>query len=201
MGLPAASEAEMLGVLTRLFYGYYADASDQNPAVFAKKAVVAWDVGGFWNMPSDQDILYMLTANGIPIVVVPFQDTGAEPSVGAVYRLASKYYPAGNANDPSNVPLVFTYQPVPAAFAAINDSAPSDWPEQFDEMVITDLATYLAEKDGRPQDAQAMAGEASKWRALYRRWLVLADVNTVRRFSVPQQVPTPQVQPIGVAGQ
>lgn len=192
---------ELLGVLTRLFFGYYAEAADQNPAVFAKRALVPWNTGGYWEVPSDQYSLYqMTTPTGAPVYVVPFDDLKAEPSEAAVYRLASRYFPAGNPNDPVNVTLTFIYQPVPPVFSSLTDSPPTDWPEQFDERVIVDLATYLAEKDARPEDVQAMKAEAASWTALYARWLGIADVNTVRRFSVPQQVPTPQIQPIGVHG-
>lgn len=192
---------ELLGVLSRLFASYYAEAADQNPAVMATLSVVPWNVLGYWEMPSDQYALYELrTASNVKVVVVPFDDRAAEPSEAAVYRLGVKYYPAGNPNDPTNVALQFTYQPVPPTFALETDAAPPEWPLQFDERVIVDLAVYLAEKDGRPEDVAAMQAEAAKWRSLYDRWLSIADVNTVRRFSVPQQVPTAQVVPVGVRG-
>lgn len=192
---------ELLGVLSRLFAGYYAEAADQNPAVMGKLAVVPWNVAGYWAMPSDQYALYELrTATNVKVYVVPFDDRAAETSEAAVYRLGVRYYPAGNPNDPTNVALQFTYQPVPPQFVATGDSPPAEWPLQFDERVIVDLAVYLAEKDGRPEDIAAMQGEAAKWKLLYDRWLGIADVNTVRRFSVPQQVPTAQVVPIGVRG-
>lgn len=192
---------ELLGVLTRLFFGYYAEAADQNPAVFASRVLVPWDTSGYWSAPADQYALYELEMpTGAKVYVVPFNDTQAEPSEAAVYRLGTKYYPAGNPNDPVNVTLTFTYQPVPPTFALLTDTPPADWPAQFDERVIVDLATYLAEKDGRPEDIEAMQGEAQKWKGLFSRWLAIADVNTVRRFSIPTQVPTPQVQPVGVRG-
>ncbi len=201
MGQPAASSDELLGVLSRLFHGYYAEAADQNPSLFALRASVAWNVGGYWIAPSDQYALYEIQApGGEEIVVVPFSDPRAEPSVGAVFRLGLNYYPAGNANDPSNVALTFTYQPVPPVFATLSAIPPTTWPAQFNERVICDLATYLAEKDGRADDIQAMQAEAGKWKRYYLTWLSMADSNTVRRFSVPQQVPTPQIIPVGVSG-
>lgn len=198
MGDVAASTNELLGVLSRLFAGYYGEAADANPAVFAKRAVVVWDAGGFWPEPADQYAVYRITWNGNPVVVVPFDDPQADVSVPAIYRLARNYYPAGNPNDPSGVNLVWTYQPIPPSFASLTDVPPVAWPSQFDERVICDLATYLAEKDGRVNDIQTMKAEAGKWAALYGQWLAIADVNTVRRFSVPTQVPTPAVKPIGV---
>lgn len=196
-----ASTEEYLGVLTRQFYGYYADAADQNPAVFAKRVLVPWNVSGYWEAPTDQYALYELTMpTGATVYVVPFNQRDAEPSEACVYRLGSVYYPAGNPNDPVNVNLTWTYQPVPPTFTALADEPPSEWPEQFDERVIVDLAQYLAEKDGRTDDIQTMSAEAGKWRQLWDRWLGVADTNTVRKYGMPEQVPTSQVQPIGVRG-
>ena len=192
---------ELLGVLTRLFAGYYADAFDQNPAVLVKQAIVAWNVLGYWTKPTDQHALYELrTATNLEVVVVPFSDKQAEVSEAAVYRLGNNYYPAGNANDPSNVALTFTYQPIPPAFTLTTDTPPPEWPAQFDQRVVTDLAWYLASKDGRPEDVAVLEQEAQEWARLWGRWLAAADVNTVRRFSVPQQVATPSVVPVGVRG-
>lgn len=192
---------ELLGVLTRLFAGYYADAFDQNPAVMGKRANVSWNTSGYWVKPDDQLALYQLkTATGVDVFVVPFDDLQAETSEACVYRLGNNYYPAGNANDPSNVALTFYYQPIPPTFTATTDTPPAEWPLHFDQRVVTDLAVYLAGKDGRPDDVQRLQAEASAWADLWRRWLGAADVNTIRRFSVPQQVPTPSVVPVGVRG-
>lgn len=196
-----ASESEYLGVLTRQFYGYYADAADQNPAVFAKQVLVPWNVLGYWEAPTDQYALYELRMpTGAIVYVVPFNQREAEPSEACVYRLASKYYPAGNPNDPQNVNLTWTYQPVPPTFTALADTPPEDWPEQFDQRVIVDLACYLAEKDGRPEDIAAMKGEAAAWQQKWDRWLAIADTNTVRKYGFPEQVPTPQINPVGTRG-
>lgn len=197
MGDAAASPQELLGVLSRLFAGYYGEAADQNPAVFARRTVNIW-TGTGWDAPLDQYAVYRITWNGVPVVIVPFDDPQADTSVPAIYRLGSQYFPAGNPNDPVGTNLIWFYQPVPPAFASVLDDPPTEWPQQFDERVICDLATYLAEKDGRPDDLAAMQREAAKWASLYSQWLAIADVNTVRRFSLPTQVPTPSVKPIGV---
>lgn len=200
MGNVATSEPEMLGVLSRLFAGYYGVAAAGNPSLMGTRAIVPWNVGGYWVVPDDQYVLYEMKWSTAKVRVVPFDQLTANAGEPSVYRLGNKYYPAGNAADPTGVALTFIYQPVPPVFASASSEPGDEWPDQFDEMVIVDLATYLAEKDARPEDLQSLASESAKWRGLYADWLGIADANTIRQFSVPTQVATPSVVPVGVRG-
>ncbi len=201
-----AEDPELLVQLSLLFQGYYRIAAKENPGALATNAVLTWNSTG-WTIPADVDTTIRLErTNGVEVVVVPLEDRAAEPSVGAVYRLGRRYLPAGNSNDPSSLNLVIYYASIGPTFTAGTDEPGAEWPVQFDMMVVLDLAAYMARKDGRAQDYDAlMAGNSSlpgvmSWRADFMRWCQTPDLNIRRRFGAPTVVPTPAVRPVGVGG-
>lgn len=196
----ADAALELLGVLSRLFVQYYATAAGLNPAVFATQAVVAFDGQG-WPVPADADTVIRLErTGGAEVVVVPLEQRQSEPSEAAVYRMGPRYYGAGNPNDPVDGPLVVYYTQRPPAFTALSTPAPAGWPLHFDEMVVVDLAAWLAKKDGRADDVALLEREQGAWAALYREWLSRETLGTVRAFGQPTLVPSPNVATATVRG-
>lgn len=189
---------ELLDALTLLFTQRYAQASGLNPAVFLKRAVLNWVADG-WTIPADCDTMVLMRVNsGAQVFVVAIDNLDAEPTEAAVYRMGRRYLPAGNPVDPVNVPLVAFYTQIPAAFAAVDQAPGPEWPQQFDTMVVVDLAVWMATKDGRADDLQALAPEQGAWDAKYREWLQRESLGLVRQFA--KQAIAPSVGLAKVAG-
>lgn len=200
----ALTQQELLGQLTRQFRRYYADAATQEASVFAQTAVLVYTTGpARWPLPTDIDVLHHLEQSSQPITVVPYEDrTEAEPSEACVYRLGNTLYPVGNSTDPTATSILALYTPIPAAFTTTGQSSPSAWNIAFDDMVVVELALFLAKKDGRMDDVQTLQMElddpATGWKQLWTTWLGRASINVTRRFATPRPVPSPATVAAGV---
>jgi hypothetical protein len=194
------AEPELLVQLGLAFAGYYRIVTKENPSLFAEQLALTWSING-WDIPDNVDTVIRLErSNGVEVVVVPLEDRSAEPSVGAVYRLGRRYYPAGNTNDPTNQTLTAYIAPVAPEFVALSDPLPSVWPTQFNRMPILELAAFLASKDGRADDAQRFNSALLQWQLDFVRWCQTPDLPIRRRFGAPTIVPTSATRPVGVAG-
>lgn len=195
---------ELLVQLKLIFARYYRTAAKQNPGALAVQAVLVWDTGiKGWAIPAAIDTTLRLELASDPdqeVIVVPLDDRKADPSASAVIRLGRTYKPAGNANDPKNVNLVAYYAAVGPAFANLTAAPGPEWPQQFDGMVVSQLAGFLAAKDARPDDAGAALADASDWKNDFVSWCQTPDLNVRRRFGMPMAIPTPAVSPAGVVG-
>jgi hypothetical protein len=193
---------ELLVQLQLIFAKYYRLAAKQNPGALSAQAVLAWDttISG-WTIPATIDTTLRLELASSPddeVIVVPLEDRRADPSAAAVIRLGRLYKPAGNANDPVNVNLVAYYAAVGPSFADLTTAPGTEWPVQFDGMIVAQLAGFLAKKDGRTDDARAALAEAGDWRTDFISWVQTPDLNVRRRFGMPMAIPTPAVAPTGV---
>lgn len=194
----AEPDPELLAVLTLLFYDYYQLATGRNPYVFAKQVVLSYTAGG-WTIPADAETVVMLQRpGGAEVVVVPIDDLEAEKGKPAVYRLGRRYFSAGNAADPpANTNLLCIHTVIPPTFADLSDSPPTEWPTQFDPMVVNDLALMLAEKDERDVETGRRDKLQERWQARFMAWLSRPELNARTRFGSPRLVPTPATQPFG----
>ena len=200
----AQTQQELLSVLTRLFRRYYADASTMESSVFAQVTALAYLSGpARWALPTDIDVVHHLEQSGQPITIVPYEDRAeAEPSEACVYRLGNTLYPVGNSTDPSAIAISCLYTPIPPAFTLTTSTPPAAWNIAFDDMVIVELALFLAKKDARADDVTALTMElddpATGWKQLWSTWLGRASINTLRRFATPRPVPSPSTVAAGV---
>jgi hypothetical protein len=81
-------------------------------------------------------------------IVDPF-DKNAESGKPAIYRMAKAYYATGNTSDPNPASdaLTFWYSRRPTDPASLTGTIDSMWEEQFNELLILEVAMYLALKD------------------------------------------------------
>lgn len=174
---------ELVDALNLIFQERYGQASGLNPAVFLKTAVLAW-TGANWVIPADCDTMVKMTkASGEEVFVVAIDNLTAEPTEAAVYRQGRAYFPAGNPNDPVNQPLIAYYDQIPAALVDDTSVPDAAWPQQFDTMIVLDLALWLAMKDGRTDDLQALTPEHGRWDGQYQEWLERESLGLIRQFA------------------
>lgn len=182
-GAIASESGELLQLVIRSMRGLYAFAARINPLFFAESAVVA-QAAGAWPRPQNAEAVFRIeTGAGVEVVVVPFDDRRAEPGIGAVYEFGQKYMPASaGAPDPGNVPLTFYYAKRPTDPANLDATIDAMWTEQFNELLILEVAIYLALKDGRADEVGALKADRDRWANLFAAFLEHESMNERRRF-------------------
>lgn len=195
-GILMVDATEGLKLVIRSLRGLYAYAARVNPTYFAETLAVSFATGG-WARPAVAESIFRLeTATLTEVVVVPWDDRVAEPSLPAVYAFGQKYYPASlSAPNPQSGNLTFWYakRPTdPANLAALVDAL---WTEQFNELLMLEVAIYLALKDGRLDELMVLREERDSWAKLFTAFLEHETAcergrfNQVRRFTTHTLVP------------
>jgi len=205
-GTIATESTELLQVVIRAMRGLYALAARVNPTFFATDTDVAFASPG-WLRPDLAESIFRIErtaattggtgAAGDEVVVVPFDDRTAESGIGAVYRIGQTYRPAGNAPDPTGGTLKFYYSKRPSDPANLDATVDSMWTEQFNELLILEVAMYLALKDGRGDEVAALRGDRDTWARLFIAFLEHGEVNERRRFGHLRRFNTNTVIPLG----
>lgn len=195
----AVTEAlEGIDIVIRAVQGLYAYAARVNPIYFAGTSLVGFGVDS-WARPAEAETIFRIETTANPpaeVVVVPFDDRKAEPSKPAVYELGQKFYPAGNPFDPVSGNLTFWYSKRPTSPAAVADPIDASWCETYNELVILEVALYLAIKDGRQDDRAALTVARDHWLGLYTAFLEHATSNLRSRFSQVRRFTTQTLVPL-----
>lgn len=184
-GQIATESTELLQVVIRAMRGLYAFATRINPTFFADTFDVAYAAPG-WARPEGAESIWRIEfqATGAEVVVVPFDDRKAEELLAAVYRFGQIYRPAGNANDPGATDsLTFFYSKRPSDPADLDSPVDALWQEQFNELLILEVAIYLALKDGRQAEADALKEERDRWATLFVAFLEHETIGERRRWA------------------
>ena len=190
----ATRSTELLAVVRRSFAAYYSLAARINPEYVGATLTIPL-VAGAYLRPATVEIVWKIqTQAGAVVAVIPPDDLTMEPGVPAVYRLGRAYYPAGRANDPTP-PLTFYCAIRAPVLTAVTDALPLSWDEQFNDLVILDLAQYLALKDARPDELPALAAEHAAWVTLFTNFLRHETTAMRRRWGQPG---TPTIATAGV---
>ncbi len=203
-GTIATESTELLQVVIRSMRGLYAVAARVNPTFFAEEATVA-AVSGAWPRPELAESIFRIERTttttggtgsaGDEVVVVPFDDRKAESGIGAVYRIGQNFKSAGNAPDPTGGDLKFFYSKRPTDPANLDATLDALWTEQFNELLILEVAIYLALKDARADEVVALRSDRDTWVRLFVAFLEHSEVNErrrhghVRRFNTNTLVP------------
>jgi hypothetical protein len=183
-GTIATSGVELLQVVIRSLRGLYAFAARVNPLQFSTVAVVA-EVTGFWARPeAAQSIFRVEGPGGSEVAVVPFDDRQAEPSVPSIYEFQSGFNAVTNASGTTSGFLTFWFSqrpddPTPLDLTGILDP---DWVEDFNELLILEVALYLSLKDGRMEEVAGFKQNRNDWARLFANYLQHATANLRRRF-------------------
>lgn len=206
-GTLATEATELLQVVIRAMRGLYAAAARVNPYFFAESADVTIS-GGAWARPETAESVVRLErvaattgglgAAGTRIIVVPFDDRAAEPGKPAVYRFGQQYWSAGNSPDPTGGDIKFYYAKRPTDPATVNSTLDAKWTEQFNELLMLEVALYLATKDegARGNELQSLDRERMKWVELFKGFLEHETADVVHRFGHIQRINTSELVPL-----
>lgn len=200
-GTIATESVELLSVVQRALDGAYAFAARLNPTFFADTADVA-GVASVWARPELAESIFLIEeADGTEVVVVPYNDRTAEELLPSLYEFGQNFYGAGNTADPGATDtLTFYYASRPATLTSLTDTLDTLWREQFNELLVTEVAIYLAVKDGagqsRQNELQALVGERNRWANRMAAHLEHATANLRRRYGHVQRINTEALLPI-----
>jgi hypothetical protein len=203
-GQIATESTELFQLVIRTVRKFYSIAARVNPLYFAGSSVVAAPGAGTpWDRPEGAESIFRLeTAAGDEVVVVPFDDRTAESGKPSVYRMGKQYYEAGNASDPdpSTDSLTFWYSQRPTDPTDYVSAIDSQWEEAYNELLVLELAAYLAKKDagttGRDVEVAALAHERDEWLRLYIMFLEHETACELRRWAHIRRFNTMSLVPL-----
>lgn len=181
----ATLDTELVAALNRGLRGAYAIAARVNPEyVGAIESVVG--VAGVWQRPAlAESVWWIERTDGREVAVVPPAERTAEPGLPSVYRLGRQYVTVGRMTDPTATETLRFYCAMRPAALALPDALPSSWDRGYDDLLILDLALYLALKDGRLEEVPPLRAERAAWLQLYVNFLTHETAGIKRRFGLP----------------
>lgn len=211
-GTIATESTELRQLVVRCLRSLYALAPRVNYTYFAGFADVqaSPESGGptnqGWDRPQEAESVFRIertttTQGGVgsagdEVVVVPYDDRTAEEGMGAIYRIGQTYFPAGNAPDPTGGELRVFFSRRPDDPATLLDPLDSQWTEQFNEILVLEVAAYLAAKDGRGDEAALLRQEKAQWMLQFVAFLEHAEANERRRFGHIRRLNTNTLVPL-----
>jgi hypothetical protein len=136
------------------------------------------------------------TVSGSEVCVVPFDDKTAESGKPSVYEFGQEFYGAGNSLDPTSGTLQFFYSRRPTDPASLTATLDASWLEQFNEILILEVAAYLALKDGRGDEYAALSADKASWIKQYIMFLEHSTANERRRFAHVRRINTQTLVPL-----
>jgi hypothetical protein len=200
-GTIATESTELLAVVQRALDGCYAFAARINPTFFAETADVV-GAAGIWVRPELAESIFLIEeADATEVVVVPYNDRTAEELLPSLYEFGQNFYKAGNAADPGDTDsLTFYYAKRPDTLTTLDDTLDAMWREQFNELLVNEVAIYLATKDGaaqsRANELQVFVAERLRWANRMSAHLEHATANLRRRYGHVQRFNTEALLPI-----
>lgn len=200
----ATKATELLALASRAVRGIYAVASRVNPEYFGNVVSQAYvGVVTGWPRPSQAQTVFHIEVGvgGPECAVVPLTDRTAELSRPAVYHLGKVYRIAGSTLGPlTSDALAFYYSKLPAKPTALTDVIDSTWEEAFDNFLAIEVGMYLAIKDGRLDEFNALSADRAKEAQLFIDFLSMATPTTSSRFGQPRRVALPSLLPLLAGG-
>jgi len=180
-------DAEIVGVVHRSLRRYFTEGARVNPRVFSRTMEVGFSATVFgWPKPSANAVYRIERGDGVEVIRVDFDQKDADPARPAVYELGGVYYPAGNALDPSAGSLFFFISVRPRPLSAMTGDPAGTldplWPEDFNGLLVLDVAMYLDRKDSRSVELAARTEEWKLEMERYRSFLEMGNREVVRDY-------------------
>ena len=196
-GKIAAEGTELLGVANRALRATFMVAARVNPFFYMDSEDVSYAAPG-WAYPDNAEAIYRIEmADGTEVVVVPFDDRDAESGSPAVYRAGQVFRQADPTGDPEttdDLTIYFTRIPTDAATTAT--AMDTAFPVSYRELLVLEIAIYLALKDGRMDEAEVLKGQRDSWLQMYMAHLEHEVMNERGRWGQFEPFRTPSLVPL-----
>jgi hypothetical protein len=196
-GVLLTDATEGLRLVIRAMQGLYSYGARVNPIFFAGTAEVPFASPG-WPRPENAESVYRIeNPQGVEVVVVPYDDRAAEPTEPAVYEIGQVFRPASAAApNPQAGNLTFWYARRPANPANKDAAIDALWPEAYNELLILEVAIYLALKDGRMDEVGFLKEERNVWLKLFTAFMEHATANLRARYNLVRRFTTNTIVPL-----
>jgi len=200
----ATEATELLAVVKRKFAGIYAFASRINPIHFSASLDVV-GVASQWERPEAANAIFRIEDDSFAeVVVVPFDDRlAAEPEI-ALYEFAGLFTASPGQTSPPGATDTLTFwfskspdDPDPDTLAGVLDP---DWDDAYSDLLIFELAIYLAMKDGRSGELEMLKAERNQWAQIFASYLQHSTANLQRRFGHRKHVDVETLLPMLTGG-
>lgn len=184
----AGVENELRLVVNRALRQHWAAGCRINPRYFAAfvqvpSVTTTWSAG-FWARPEDAEIVFQINNPASAAVkVVPADQAAAFQGYPAVQRWDGGYLGFNGPAGPSPTDaLTLYYARRPAEAAAVDTPLDALWPAAYDGLLVMEVAIYLARKDGRADEQDALLAERDAWFTLYKNFLEHETLGEERLF-------------------
>lgn len=162
-----ALRKEMVRVLSDYIRALYVEVAEVDEEFFPTSGDVTGSAG-VWALPAAMIAPFrVLDASDDEVAIVPFRDVDAEIAP-RVYQLGQSLYTVGETGDPATSAVLTIHGSMmhPAldpdeAWDHADNTLDATWPERHNELLIRELARYLARKGGRPDEAAALGEEVA----------------------------------------
>lgn len=200
----ATEATELLAVVKRKLAGIYAFAARINPIHFSDSLDVA-GVGSQWERPEAANAIFRIEdASFAEVVVVPFDDRlAAEPQI-ALYEFGGLFTASPGQTNPPGATDTLTFwfskrpeDPNPDDLTGVLDP---DWDDAYSDLLIFELAIYLALKDGRSGELEMLKAERNQWAQVFASYLQHSTANLQRRFGHQKIVDVETLLPMLTGG-
>lgn len=203
-GTIATNAVELYEVTVRIIRGVYAFAAEINPVRFSATEDVV-GVGGVWARPEAAQAILRIESSGFgEVVVVPYDDRLCADPKPALYEFGSGFNTVLGQTSPPGATdtLTFWYSkrpddPNPTDLTGVIDP---DWNEDFNELLILEIAIYLALKDGRFDEVEVLKADRNAWAHRFGSYLQHATANMQRRFGHRKHVNVDSLLPMLTGG-
>lgn len=196
-------ETEGLELVKRAMRGLYSAAAMVNPEFFSVIASAVDAVGGAWPRPENAESVYLIEVSGAgadvaEVSIVDYRDRlRAEPGRPCVYRQGKNYWPAGNGKGPTvSDDLDIHYSKIPDDPANADTTLDPTWVDQFNELLIDEVAIYLALKDRRFEELGELKAARNDWAKLFLHFLQHETINITRRMANIRRVNVEDILPL-----
>jgi len=201
----ATEATELLQLVIRSLRGLYSVGARVNPTFFAEDDDITLGSGA-WARPEIAESIFWIErvagttggtgSAGDEVKVVPFNDRAAEVGMNAVYEFAQKFKSAGNTPDPTGGDLKFYYSKRPTDPADVDSVLDALWQESYNELLILEVAIYLAIKDSRETEIRNLKGERDSWARLFIQFLEHSTAGRIHRFGQRHTIVTNRLIPL-----
>lgn len=181
----ATRGVELLSALNRSLRGMYAIAARVNPEYVGAIVPVTGIAGVFARPANAESVFWLESAAGAPVAIVPPAERDAEAGLPSVYRLGRSYVTVGRALDPALTATLNFYVALrPVEQVSLAAALPATFDDAYENILILDLALYLAIKDSRMDEMDPLRTERGSWLTLYVNFLRHETANLKRRFGL-----------------
>lgn len=193
--------AEIIGRINRRLQGLYQVASLVNPNFFAETADVV-EAAGVWARPEEaQTVVRVDNATPVEVAVVPYDDRQAEPSMFSVYEWGQEFNAITNATGTTSGNLTFWYSRRPTDVTNLTpDTLDPQWREDYNELLILELAIDISAKDGRVSEVAALKADRNEWLQRFVAFLRNTTANERRRFGHRRNITINELIPLLAGG-